>query len=51
MNMSEWAYRLADLLAQDLDYVVDVLGLTVEDIIDKFPDEVDDYIEREFGDE
>lgn len=49
MNDAEWAIRLADLFEQDVDYVVDVLGLTVEDIVNTFPDKVDEYIMQEFG--
>ena len=49
MNDSEWAHRLADLFEQDVDYIVDVLELTAEDLINTFPDKVEAYIMQEFG--
>ena len=34
----------------DADYVVDILEISSADLIHRFPDRFDDYIEKEFGD-
>lgn len=49
MSEGDWFARaLENLEASDPDYVVDVLGLTTEDIIDKFYGQVRVYLQEEY---
>lgn len=45
MDRSEVLYRLSLL---DVDYLVDVLGISSEEILSMFPDKVTQHIEEEY---
>ena len=45
----DYLYHIENLKALDPDQLVSDLGLSTEDIIEAFPAEVDDFIEREYG--
>lgn len=49
MTPQEFSFQWENLREQDPDYVVDVLGLTTEDLLDAFADNADAYIEKEFS--
>ena len=49
MTPQEFALRWDDLAEQDPDYVVDVLGITTEELLDAYADKAEAYIEKEFG--
>ncbi len=49
MDHTEYARRWDDLAAMDPDYLVDVLGLTTNDLLNAFGPEADEYIEKEFA--
>ena len=45
----DYHYHIENLKALDPDQLVSDLGLSTEDIIEAFPAEVDDFLEREYG--
>lgn len=51
MNVDEWSYRYATLAASDPDYVVDVLNISTKELMQAFPDKVEQHIHEEFDSE
>jgi hypothetical protein len=49
MNTEEFNYHLATLKESDPEYVVDVLGVTSEELIAAFPRRAANFIEEENG--
>lgn len=49
MNNEELAFHLATLKECDPNYVVDVLGITSQQLIDSFYDEAIAFIEEDMG--
>jgi len=49
MDESEFNYHLATLTESDPEYVVDVLGVTTEELIAAFPQRAANFIEEEYG--
>ncbi len=51
MNKDLLEYHLNTLYECDPDYIVDVLDITTEDLLDKFYPKAAAYIMEEFGDD
>ena len=51
MSPEEWEYRLGTLMESDPDYVVDVLHVTTEELIQAFPEKVRQHLHEEFDSE
>ena len=51
MSPEEWEYRLENLMEADPDYVVDVLNISAEELIQAFPEKVKQHIYEEFDSE
>jgi hypothetical protein len=49
LNQEDFDYHLLSLVHSDADYVVDVLELTSEEILDAFPMKAARFIEAEYG--
>lgn len=50
--MSKDPYEMIeDLKELDVDYVVDVLGITAEELVEAFPDKVLAFIKAELGED
>lgn len=47
--MSTFQKYLVDLVNSDPDYVVDVLGISSWELVHKFGDKVEQFIEEEYG--
>ena len=48
MNVQDMEYHLDNLRASDPDYVVDVLEISSEELVDMFYDRAVDFIREEF---
>tara|TARA_Y100000590_G_scaffold401104_1_gene485729 strand:+ start:177 stop:407 length:231 start_codon:yes stop_codon:yes gene_type:complete len=51
VSPEEWEYRLGTLIESDPDYVVDVLQVTTEELIQAFPEKVRQHLHEEFDSE
>ena len=51
MSPEDWEYRLGTLMVSDPDYVVDVLQVTAEELIQAFPEKVRQHLYEEFDSE
>lgn len=49
MNEQDFRYHWENLEALDPDQLVSDLGLSTEDILTRFRDVAEDFIEREYG--
>lgn len=49
MNEMDLKYHIENLCNMEPDYVVDVLGITTEDLIEKFYGKAIVHIEEEYG--
>ena len=49
MTPQEFALHWDDISNEDPDVVVDILGITTEELFDAFADKAEAYIEKEFG--
>ncbi len=47
MTEAEFYYQMANLKEQDPDYIVDVLGITTEELISAFTLRAIEFIEKE----
>lgn len=51
MDQNKYKYHLENLEVMDPDYVVDVLDISSQELLDKFPEKAKAFIEDEFGEE
>lgn len=44
-------YIMANLKVMDPDYIVDVLGISSRELLNAFPDKLEEHLEEEYGDD
>ncbi len=49
MTPQEFALHWDALMGEDPDVVVDIVGITTEELLDAYADKAEAYIEKEFG--